>query len=85
MSKRKSKKQIPRFRSEDEEREFWATHDSTDYVDWKSAVQACMTREALTVGCHDESSDNASWFCAKKNRFLRVLLQARWTDTIVME
>ena len=28
------RKQIPKFESEDEEREFWATHDSTDYIDW---------------------------------------------------
>ena len=28
---------IPEFKSEDEEREFWATHDSTDYVDWSRA------------------------------------------------
>lgn len=31
------KKRIPKFRSEDQEREFWATHDSTDYVDWSKA------------------------------------------------
>jgi len=31
------KKPIPKFDSEDEEREFWATHDSTDYVDWSEA------------------------------------------------
>ena len=31
------KKKIPKFNSEDEERDFWATHDSTDYVDWKKA------------------------------------------------
>ena len=30
-------KQIPKFRSEEEEREFWATHDSTDHVDWSQA------------------------------------------------
>jgi predicted DNA binding CopG/RHH family protein len=30
-------KRIPAFRTEDEEREFWATHDSTDYVDWSKA------------------------------------------------
>lgn len=30
---------IPQFSSEDEEREFWATHDSTDYVDWSRAVR----------------------------------------------
>lgn len=28
---------IPKFDSEDEEREFWATHDSTEYVDWSKA------------------------------------------------
>jgi predicted DNA binding CopG/RHH family protein len=26
---------IPEFANEDEEREFWATQDSTDYVDWR--------------------------------------------------
>ena len=30
-------KKIPSFKNEDEEREFWATHDSTDYVDWAKA------------------------------------------------
>ena len=28
---------IPTFESEDEEREFWATHDSTEYIDWGEA------------------------------------------------
>ena len=30
-------KPIPKFRSEDAEREFWATHDSTEYIDWSAA------------------------------------------------
>lgn len=30
-------KEIPEFKNEDEEREFWATHDSTEYVDWDRA------------------------------------------------
>ena len=33
----KKLKPIPRFRSEAEEREFWETHDSTEYVDWIKA------------------------------------------------
>lgn len=32
-------KQIPKFKNEDEEREFWATHDSTDYIDWSKAEE----------------------------------------------
>ena len=27
------KNKIPKFKNEDEEREFWATHDATDYLD----------------------------------------------------
>ena len=30
-------KQIPKFKNEDEEREFWASHDSTDYINWDIA------------------------------------------------
>jgi predicted DNA binding CopG/RHH family protein len=30
-------KDIPKFKSEDEEREFWATHDSTEYINWDKA------------------------------------------------
>ena len=30
-------KKIPEFKNEDEEREFWSTHDSTDYIDWSKA------------------------------------------------
>lgn len=32
-----TKKQIPTFKNEDEEREFWATHDSTEFLDWSKA------------------------------------------------
>ena len=30
-------KPIPAFANEAEEREFWETHDTTDYVDWSKA------------------------------------------------
>jgi len=33
-------KQIPEFKSEAEEREFWETHNSTDYVNWEQARPA---------------------------------------------
>jgi len=28
-------RKIPKFRDEEQERNFWASHDSTDYVDWR--------------------------------------------------
>jgi predicted DNA binding CopG/RHH family protein len=33
----KKLKTIPEFQNEAEERRFWETHDSTDYVDWSKA------------------------------------------------
>ena len=30
-------KRIPKFKSETKEREFWESHDSSDYVDWGEA------------------------------------------------
>ena len=30
-------KRIPKFKNEDEERDFWSKHDSTDYLDWDKA------------------------------------------------
>jgi hypothetical protein len=33
-------KEIPQFDSEEEAREFWSTHDSTEYVDWSKAIRA---------------------------------------------
>ena len=36
----KKRRPIPDFRSEAEERAFWETHDSADYVDWTKAERA---------------------------------------------
>ncbi len=33
----KKLKKIPKFKNEDEEAEFWNTHDSTAYFDWSKA------------------------------------------------
>ena len=37
-----TKKRIPKFKSEDAEREFWAKHDSADYVDWSEAKRVVL-------------------------------------------
>ena len=36
------KKKIPKFENEDAEREFWASHDSTDYIDWSTSKNIVM-------------------------------------------
>ena len=36
------KKKIPKFHDEDEERDFWATHDSTEFIDWRQAKRLTL-------------------------------------------
>lgn len=40
----KKLKEIPTFNNEDEEREFWAQEDSTDFVDWDSAENTTLPK-----------------------------------------
>ncbi len=39
-----SKKKLPKFRDEDQEREFWSKADSTDYVAWDDAKRVVLPR-----------------------------------------
>jgi len=38
------KKKIPEFKSEDQERKFWATADSTQYLDWPAGRRKKLVR-----------------------------------------
>ena len=35
---------MPKFKNEEEEREFWATNDSADYVDWRKAEKVIFPK-----------------------------------------
>ena len=37
-------KRVPKFKSENEELEFWATHDSTEYVDYSKARKVLLPK-----------------------------------------
>lgn len=43
------RKKIPTFSSEDEERSFWSTADSTDYIDWSKATERSLSRLKPTL------------------------------------
>ncbi|MBU4360681.1 BrnA antitoxin family protein [Candidatus Parcubacteria bacterium] len=38
IKSKKQFKEIPKFKKEDEERDFWSIHDTTDYIDWSKAL-----------------------------------------------
>lgn len=45
---KKNLKTIPKFRTEAEERNFWQTHDSTEYVDYSTARRVSFPNLKLT-------------------------------------
>ena len=47
-------KPIPKFKNEAEEREFWATHDSADYVNWENAENL----EKVAISLYREYATN---------------------------
>jgi len=42
-------KKAPKFKSEQEEQEFWETHDSSDYVDWSKAESVSLPNLKLST------------------------------------
>ncbi len=36
-------KRVPKFKTEDEERKFWASQDSTEYLDWTKAKRVVLS------------------------------------------
>ena len=41
--KNMKKNKIPNFRTEEEERNFWSSHDSTEYIDWSKAKNITLS------------------------------------------
>jgi predicted DNA binding CopG/RHH family protein len=39
----RQRKTIPKFKSEDKERKFWSSADSTEYVDWRKGKRVAFT------------------------------------------
>ncbi|WP_461834439.1 BrnA antitoxin family protein [Desulfothermus sp.] len=38
------KKSIPKFKDETQEREFWHTHDSTEYINWNNGEKVILPK-----------------------------------------
>lgn len=41
--KNMKKNKIPKFRTEEEERNFWSSHDSTEYIDWSKSRKLILS------------------------------------------
>lgn len=53
-------KEVPEFKNEDEEFEFWATHDTSEYVDMKKLKEVSFPNLKPTEGLIALFLDNSS-------------------------
>ncbi|MDP4011522.1 MAG: BrnA antitoxin family protein [Candidatus Roizmanbacteria bacterium] len=72
MKKQIKLKKLPIFGNEDEEREFWATHDSTEYVDWSKARVVVFpnlksSTKSITIRMTESLIDNLKVIANRKD------------------
>lgn len=69
----KKLKPIPQFKNEDEEVEFWSTHDSTDYIDWSKAIvnpvfpNLKLSTKTITIRVSQSLLDSLKMLANKKD------------------
>ena len=83
-------KRIPNFESEDEERAFWAVHDSTDYVDWKRAHRARLsnlkpTTRTISLRLPETMLENLRFLANKRDVPYQSLLKIYLAERIDTE
>ena len=58
-------KSIPKFKNEDEERAFWSEHDSSEYLNWKSAERFYFEFETIHRAISLRLSESLWMLCAR--------------------
>ncbi len=71
-------KDIPEFKNEDEEADFWATHDTDDYVDLSNLTEVSFPNLKRTEGLVPVFLD------ASAERELKVLAKERSVDLSIL-
>jgi predicted DNA binding CopG/RHH family protein len=86
----KKLKRIPVFKSEDEEREFWATHDSTEYIDMSEAKKVIFpnlkpTTKAISIRMPTHVLEKLKMLANKKDIPYQSLLKMLLTEKVEEE
>ena len=86
----KKLKEIPRFKNEDEEDEFWSTHDTTDYFDINKAVinpvfpNLKLSTKTITIRVTQSLLDRLKMIANKKDVPYQSLIKI-YLDKLVKE
>ena len=85
-----TKKQMPKFESEDQERDFWETHDSTDYIDWNKAKRVTLANlkpstKTISIRLPESMLDELKLLANKRDVPYRALLKIFLAERIDQE
>ena len=84
------RQRIPKFKSEDEERTFWASHDSADYVNWKKQKKAIFSNlkpsvKAISLRLPESMLEELRLLANKKDVPYQSLLKVFLSERIAQE
>jgi predicted DNA binding CopG/RHH family protein len=83
------KKKVPKFKSEDQERDFWSNQDSTEYIGWEKAKRLSLpnlkpSTRTISVRLPESMLDDLKMLANKKDipyqSLLKVFLSERIKD-----
>ena len=85
-----SGKKVPRFKSEEKERDFWAEHDSTDYVDWGKGERVTFPQlkpstKTFSVRLQEALLDDLKYIANKKDVPYQSLLKIYLAERVEEE
>ena len=82
-------RKLPQFESEDEIREFWASHDSTEYFEEMEELSEPITmtqpRQSITVQLEAEAIERLKELAARQGITYQTLIQAWVMDRLQEE
>lgn len=86
----KNKKPIPKFASEDEEREFWSREDTTDSLDWSKARRVHFpnlepTFKKVSVSLSKALSEEIELLAEKQGIPVETLIEKYLSEKILEE
>jgi len=90
VPERKSLKQIPEFESEDDERKYWATHDSAEHVDWSRAKPVTFSRlkpstQTISLRLSESLIENLKMLANKRDVPYQSLLKIFLSERVEQE
>ncbi|MEN8254433.1 MAG: BrnA antitoxin family protein [Verrucomicrobiota bacterium] len=83
-------KKIPKFKTEAEERRFWQTHSSVDYIDWSDAEEVVLPKlkpstKTISLRLPESMVDELKLLANKKDVPYQSLLKVFLSERIDVE